>query len=284
MAIIFVISHYFKDVNPSILLVDDNTVNRKVASEILKKADCKVLTASSGMEAIKLVKENSEGHHTPFDVIFMDIQMPDLDGIETTAELRKLDLHLPPIIAMTAYSMKEDRDRFISNGMDDYLPKPIRAYSLIEKVEEWIKKNSKSKSAQILTSTKPAILEIRPTIAQQILNIDMFDMAVINQLNELAGHEMVASVMEEFEIEANIQIKNALNAFQNEDSKTIKNELHTLKGNAGTLGLSRIYEVSKIIEGKTKVDNFDNFAVEMEILEAEFNAYKLSKPTLLSNL
>jgi PAS domain S-box-containing protein len=272
----FVISHYFKNKMPYLLLVDDNNVNRKVASEILKKADCEVLTASSGAEAIKLVTENLKTLEKPFDVIFMDIQMPDLDGIETTAELRKMGLKLPPVIAMTAYSMKEDRDRFISNGMDDYLPKPIRAHSLIEKVEEWINKTSKNVNIQKTETIKnTAPVKAVTTIADQIKSIEMFDMTVINQLNELAGQEMVASVMQEFEMEAGQQIELSLKAFQNQDFKTIKSELHTLKGNAGTLGLSRIYEVTKIIEGKAKVDDFVNFEEEMKILVLEFEAFKI---------
>ena len=67
----------------------------------------------------------------------MDIQMPDMDGVETTRNLRKqFGSQLPTIVAMTAYSMREDRERFISQGLDDYIAKPIRAQSLIAKVKE----------------------------------------------------------------------------------------------------------------------------------------------------
>ena len=69
----------------------------------------------------------------------MDIQMPDMDGLETTQMIRSLQFpSLPPIIAMTAYAMREDSERFMQAGMDDYLPKPIKANLLVQKVKEWM--------------------------------------------------------------------------------------------------------------------------------------------------
>ncbi len=313
----FIISNFFKNSRPNILLVDDNAVNRKVASEILKKAGCEVFTASSGREAINFVQKcEVENYH--LDVVFMDIQMPDLDGIETTAELRKLVINLPPIIAMTAYSMKEDRARFLANGMDDYVPKPIRAQILIEKVDEWMVKNVEIRNKKLeiggekvdLRNEKVEIggekVDLRNEIGvegkeisveksvggkeientsfnslglkSQILNstnsFPVFDMAVINQLKELAGAEMVASVMEEFETEATSQIENSVNAYEVGDFKTLKSELHTLKGNAGTLGLSKLHEVVKYIELKAKVDDFQFFKEEIVEVVNEFQTFK----------
>ena len=124
------IKNSLKDLNPHILLVDDNATNRKVASEILKKAGCTVDTATSGQEAIAILSKK----HT-YQLVLMDIQMPGLDGMETTQILKSTPkISLPPIVAMTAYAMKEDRERFLSAGMDDYLAKPIRAGALIEMV------------------------------------------------------------------------------------------------------------------------------------------------------
>ncbi|MES2795783.1 MAG: PAS domain S-box protein [Bacteroidota bacterium] len=289
----FVITGYFKQYIPQILLVDDNAVNRKVASEILKKSGCQVFTASSGREAIKFVEQYYQAMNN-LDVVFMDIQMPDLDGIETTKELRKLGLNLPPIIAMTAYSMKEDRARFMANGMDDYVPKPIRAQILIEKVEEWMtrKVSIANDPLEIGKEIKDERKEIGNQITKiehrtskienQTSNFPIFDMAVINQLKELAGAEMVASVMEEFEMEATQQIENTKKAFEISDFKTVKSELHTLKGNAGTLGLSKLHEVVKFIELKAKVDDFEFLAKEIPVLEAEFEVFKREYKGLVS--
>ncbi len=98
-----------------------------MATEILKKSGCQVETASSGQEAIDKVTIAMAENGKPYELIFMDIQMPDMDGVETTVKLRSLfGTQLPPVIAMTAYSMREDRDRFLSQGLDDYIAKPIR--------------------------------------------------------------------------------------------------------------------------------------------------------------
>ncbi len=290
----FVISNYFKTYQPVCLLVDDNAVNRKVASEILKKSGCEVFTASSGREAIDFVIAYY-GENKQLDVVFMDIQMPDLDGIETTIELRKLGLNLPPIIAMTAYSMKEDRARFIANGMDDYVPKPIRAQILIEKVAEKVDARHemldvRGEKLEVrnddLYVNKPQSTNHKLTsnIKQLTSTIPIFDMAVINQLKELAGAEMVASVMEEFENEAIEQINNTKKGFELGDFKTVKSELHTLKGNAGTLGLAKLHEVVKFIELKAKVDDFEFLAEEIPVMEVEFEVFRKEYKGLIEQL
>ncbi len=267
----FTIKNYFGQHSPKILLVDDNAVNRKVASEILKKAGCQVIQANSGAEAIKIIETENSDTESIFEIILMDIQMPDLDGIETTKILRSKNLKLPPIMAMTAYSMKEDRERFIANGMDDYIPKPIRAKALLEKINEWIKKHSKVGQ---IKANSPVELPMKIENFELQLAEPIFDMQVIKQLAELAGPEMVAAVMEDFEVEATQQINNSFIAGKNGDWKTVKGELHTLKGNAGTLGLNRLHLIAKHIELKAKADNFDLFFEEMEVLNQEFTTFK----------
>ena len=102
----FDIAGTLKEVHARILLVDDNMTNRKVASQILLKAGCVVETATSGQEAIDRLNQD-----TDFDLVLMDIQMPEMDGMETTRRLKQSIINLPPIVAMTAYAMKEDRER-----------------------------------------------------------------------------------------------------------------------------------------------------------------------------
>ena len=105
-------------------------------------------TAESGFEAIEKIDRVMASPDEYYDIVFMDIQMPDMDGVETTQKLHEKSIptrgrpkiRLPPVVAMTAYSMKEDRERFLSQGMDDYVAKPIRAQKLITKVQELIGK------------------------------------------------------------------------------------------------------------------------------------------------
>lgn len=261
-------NNYFKNYSPKILLVDDNAVNRKVASEILKKANCIVESADSGQKAIDIFTQNQD-----FDVILMDIQMPEMDGIETTQLLKeKFGNQLPKVVAMTAYSMQHDRENFISKGMDDYISKPIRANLLIKKVEEYI---SGQKKTGPIAEKVESEEKIPAGIYQISSEIPEFDPEVISSLREMVGQEMLLSVFEDFEKEAEEQITHSITAFKNNDVVTIQKELHTLKGNSGTIGLMRIHEITKDIEVPAKAGNLEDFETRINLLMYEFEQFKL---------
>ena len=117
-----------------VLLVEDNRVNQMVAKKILGKLGFSVTTASDGAEALDRVAEGS------YDLIFMDIQMPVLDGYEATRKIRAAEKgseQRHTIIAMTANAMSGDRERCLASGMDDYVAKPIKISELKQKVEQW---------------------------------------------------------------------------------------------------------------------------------------------------
>lgn len=119
---------------PVILIVEDNPVNQKVLNAILKKKDYQTLTANNGEEALKCLDKNA------VDLILMDCQMPVMDGFEASRLIRerKNKYGYPPIIAVTANAMSEDRDRCINAGMNDYLSKPVDRYKLYSTIEEWL--------------------------------------------------------------------------------------------------------------------------------------------------
>ena len=219
------------------------------------------------MKAIEIYTEKQD-----FDIILMDIQMPEMDGIETTQILKeRFAESLPKVVAMTAYSMQHDRENFISKGMDDYISKPIRANLLIKKVEEHTTK-SKTTTLEI---PKNEPIEIKTENEYSIpVEIPAFDPEVINGLKEMVGEEMLFSVFEDFEKEAEEQINNTLEAYKNNDVVTIQKELHTLKGNSGTIGLMRIHEITKEIEVPSKIGNLENFEHNSKILLEEFKAFK----------
>ena len=116
-----------------VLLVEDNPLNRLVASTILGKAGLEVVTARDGVEALSCIREQR------FDAVLMDAQMPRMDGYAATRQLRQLDgLGGLPVIALTAGSMARDRTRCIDAGMNDYLTKPLDSQMLIETLVRWI--------------------------------------------------------------------------------------------------------------------------------------------------
>jgi CheY-like chemotaxis protein/HPt (histidine-containing phosphotransfer) domain-containing protein len=249
----FDISGTLKSVHARILLVDDNATNRKVASQILLKAGCVVETATSGQEAIDRLSADSA-----FDLVLMDIQMPEMDGMETTRHLKKSVFGLPPIVAMTAYAMKEDRERFLAVGMDDYLAKPIRAQQLIQMVGKWVHDGH----------APEGIVEDQSN--------DVIDEEVLKSLSDAVGGDpsFVEGMLIEFIAEAEEQIASAEKAFVNKDCKGVQSELHTLKGNSGTLGAAQVHTICEKIELKAKACEFSQFPHEIETLKEALAIYK----------
>ncbi|VVB72893.1 putative methanogenesis regulatory protein FilR2 [uncultured archaeon] len=124
----------------AILLVEDNPVNQKVATVMLKRLGYTTDVAVSGSEALQALE------HKSYDLILMDIQMPDMDGLETTCRIRERNTSQgqPCVVAMTAYALDDDRDEFVQAGMNDYLSKPIRMEELRRILDRCEKKVSTS--------------------------------------------------------------------------------------------------------------------------------------------
>jgi len=118
-----------------VLLAEDNPVNQLLASRLLEKRGHRVVVAANGREALAALEKES------YDLVLMDIQMPEMDGLEATAAIREKEkgsgIH-QPVIAMTAHAMKGDRERCLAGGMDGYLSKPIRLQELDELLEAYV--------------------------------------------------------------------------------------------------------------------------------------------------
>ncbi|MFN3404410.1 MAG: PAS domain S-box protein [Cytophagaceae bacterium] len=254
----------FKDMQPYILLVDDNQINQFVATEILKKAGCKTDTAENGIAAIEKVKQNK------YDLIFMDIQMPQMDGITASQEIsRILKDQRPPIIAMTAYSMKEDKDKFINSGMDDYVSKPIKPEHLINKVKEWIKSDIKN----------PEESKAKTNPSEGILNLN-----VLEKLKAFANNETLLKIYHDFEMEALEQIDACKKCSENHDINEILSNLHTLKGTAGTLGVEKVEKLAKHLESNLKTDyNYNKINVDLQELDQAFSEFQLHYKSIFNS-
>jgi len=257
----------FTDFTPTILVVDDNLVNRDVAGEILKKCGCKVDLAASGLEAVFKAKAKD------YDIIFMDIQMPEMDGIEANRQIKNMGKKKQPwVVAMTAYSMKEDEERIMAAGLDDYLAKPIRANQLIGKIKERLlgtegreRQNSNGKGHS-------------KDKAAEIINRD-----VLEQLKKYGSPEMVYSALQEFAEEAEEQIKACLKAFAKGDFTTIKQHLHTLKGSAGTLGIDKIARVAQETEAPMKKQDYRGVEAGLQELSNNFAEFKENFTNIISH-
>ena len=120
-----------------ILLIEDNLLNQKVVMYNLAKINYNIVAVTNGHDAIEKIKDNS------FDLVLMDIMLPGMNGFEITAEIRKFEKESAvnsaiPIIALTANTLNNDRDKCIDAGMNDYLPKPFTAVELINIVKKYI--------------------------------------------------------------------------------------------------------------------------------------------------
>ncbi|MEO9481978.1 MAG: PAS domain S-box protein [Ekhidna sp.] len=251
----------FTGKQPKILLVDDNDVNRKVASSIMIKSGCQIDEAYDGFHAIEKVKEEN------YDLIFMDIQMPKMDGIKATQEVRKLEFGgNTPIIAMTAYSMEEDRERFLNAGLDDYLAKPIKAEMLIDKIKKWV-------------DFKPIEVSI-DSIVEKAEDL-VINQNTLNQLAKFGGQELIEATLLEFEEEAVQLVKNTEKYLKVKDYEKMRGELHTLKGNSGTLGVEKLSKQAADIEKRLKENKFEELESKVQDLKALFQEFKESSQNLL---
>lgn len=124
-----------------ILLAEDNPVNQKLAKIMLTKAGYQVEVANGGKEVVEKYTKSPDD----FDLIFMDVQMPEMDGLEATKAIRQRGFDTIPIVAMTAHAMKGDREMCLEAGMDDYITKPIKREFVFEVLEKWVFGREKQK-------------------------------------------------------------------------------------------------------------------------------------------
>jgi two-component system, sensor histidine kinase and response regulator len=116
-----------------ILIAEDNAINQKVAQFVLKRAGYVVDTVWDGVQAVQACRA------TDYDLVLMDCQMPEMDGLEATRHIRQLDKPQPMIIAVTAHALVGDREKCLASGMDDYVSKPYQQEQLLRVVRENLK-------------------------------------------------------------------------------------------------------------------------------------------------
>jgi len=224
------ISSQKDQIKANILLVEDNSINQKVANQALKKMGCTVEICDNGKEGLLAVKNKN------YDIIFMDGSMPVMDGFEATAAIREYegDKKHTPIIAMTAHAMKGDREKCLAAGMDDYITKPIdwnEVYSLL---------------VQYCSGMKSEKVDVK----QNHIDQDSEDIFQYNKLLQLAEHgiEFLISILEETKEQLNTGITKLSEAIQNQHTDQIQFESHQLKNLAGTIGAMDFLSKAQQIE------------------------------------
>ena len=227
-----------------VLLVEDNDMNQEVASELLEGAGCSVELAENGQIALEKVQRET------FDVVLMDMQMPVMDGITATHEMRKLrQLDDLPIVAMTANAMQGDRERCLAAGMQDHVAKPIEPDDLWRALLKWVKPKTvvPAASHSVNHSAKAQSAGATPSEALLPLHLGGVDLAqgLKHALGKKALYRTLLSKFMSGQAGAPEMIAAALAA---DDWAAAERLAHTLKGSAATIGASEIAGLAARIE------------------------------------
>ncbi len=214
----------FKGRNARILLAEDNITNQQVALSILKKMGLSADAVASGAEAIDAVTA------VPYDLVLMDVQMPDVDGLEATRRIRQREGVGPrvPIIALTAYAMQGDRERCIDAGMDDYIAKPVSPDALAGVLAKWLPGDSGARVARRARDTRPPSAD--PSTAPPVF--DRTGM-LARVMNDVTAARLIAR---SFLSDMPLQLTALQERLAAHDAVGAQRKAHMIKGAAATIG------------------------------------------------
>ena len=218
---------------PRILLAEDNAVNQKLAVHLLEKHGYTVTVTANGREAVMAFERES------FDLILMDVQMPEVNGFEATAAVRATERATGrriPIIAMTAHAMKGDRERCLAAGMDGYVAKPIQAQALFAAIESLLPASTQNAAE---TAAKAETAASKPS---GVMDLD----AVLNRLG--GDHELLAEMASLFLEDGPRILRETRAAITRRDSKALERAAHTLKGSASNFTSHSVCEAALRLE------------------------------------
>ena len=252
-----------------VLVVEDNVVNQRVTMLMLTEFGCHVDLAANGREAVEMVEL------LPFDMVFMDCEMPEMDGFEATGEIRRLqgDKHLP-IIAMTAYALQGDRERCLAAGMDDYLSKPVKLEDFQAALERWGPKDSRSFEGRL---KPPASLEKAPLTVENETSgvIDPNVIARLRVLADATDPSLLTRIFHLFLSDTPERITSLREAAATGDTAGLSKAAHSLRGACVSIGVMGMAEICKTLESLGHGKYVDGAMALVEKLETEFNQVKV---------
>ncbi len=244
--------------NVRILVAEDNPVNQKVALKILEKLGYRANLVENGKEAIKALETNC------YDIILMDVQMPEMDGYEATKAIRhpesKIKNHNIPIIAMTANAMQGDREKCIDAGMDDYIAKPVKPQALEKMIEKWTSSKKITLTDKLndqKTPAKKVIFDWNGILDRVMGDGGLAKEILVDFLGDIPGH--IA------------ELKQALKA---DDKLLVQTLAHKIKGSAGNVGAVEVQSVA--LELEQSCENIDHERLQslLDRIESELQQLK----------
>ncbi len=221
-----------------VLLAEDNLINQQVAEELLTSFGLSVTIANNGMEAVECVTQQAG----QFDVVLMDIQMPEMDGIQATKEIRKLsEYHHLPIIAMTAHAMVGDKEKSLQAGMNEHITKPIDPDELYRTLMRWLKP---------VTQNTPEMTKPEQTHGDCIVLPDYSENIDIDWgLKRVGGNrKLFAKLLCEFYQDHRLDMELLNKALFMPESDEAQRIIHTIKGVTGNIGAQKVPEICIALE------------------------------------
>lgn len=248
-----------------VLLVEDNPVNLAVAQRLLTRYGLSCVTALDGKEALELLNKEK------IDLVFMDCQMPVMDGYEATRLIRQQEVTSDsrlPVIAMTANAMQGDKEKCLAAGMDDYLSKPVSMDSMREMLGRWLpgqdQQDEQQSGPQTTGSSRPDSGEREHEVAVD----DVLDHAILDELKEVMEGDCAIIIR--------TYLKNTPELIQGlKQSTTAKGMVlpaHSLKSSSANVGAMRLSAVAKEVEYAAKADNLEAASLLLEQLLREYQS------------
>ncbi|MFA5907777.1 MAG: response regulator [Vicinamibacterales bacterium] len=252
-----------------VLVADDNTTNQRVAQLALEGLGCQVELAGNGAEAVKLLQQQ------PYDLVFMDGEMPVMDGFEATRAFRALEARLGesarprprvPIIAMTAKVLAGDREKCLAAGMDDYMSKPVQLQALVETLDRWLSSGPRPGSGSPAAMSQEAE---RPAPPPR----DALDPAVIEQLRTLAQQttpSLFGRVMQAFLEDAPKYLTDLRASAGRQDPVALGRAAHALKGASLNVGAATMAPICGRLEAAGCAEDLADVTPLLVRLDSEF--------------
>ncbi|NKB21556.1 MAG: response regulator [Alphaproteobacteria bacterium] len=233
-----------------LLLAEDGKVNQMVASAMLERAGYAVEIAGDGVSALHAVETRD------FDLVLMDIHMPEADGFQATAAIRAMggDKAKVPIIAMTANALMDNRQACLDAGMDDFLTKPIHREEMLALIGSHLRSNTAANDTQ-----RPDSVDVKdrhgegskdPEIFSTVLNVE-----TLGQFERDVGSDNLMMLLREFVVEARSLSKGARMALAKRDLPEAGRLVHSVKSSAGTIGAAELEAISAKIEAACLYEN-----------------------------
>lgn len=272
-----------KDSKWKVLLAEDNPVLQQLAERQLRKFGLDVVTVANGQEAV-LEFENQRDMH--FDAIFMDCQMPEMDGYEATTEIRRLEEIAGgrvPIVAMTAGAMPSDRERCIRSGMDDYLSKPVGQEQLRRVIASWIPLALKAETTSDRTTSEQSGMSTdeAPQAGDKKANgdttekSDKEDLPInLNELRKLYGDDDLHDILKMFLTEATELLTLVREQIDSRSDRELAGTAHQLKGLSAVLCADNLTRLSVEIEQSAKRSAWEPAEATLAAINEEFKKVK----------